>query len=905
MKRILRKLTHIGGWLFTIGCCGIILGSIAALLIFNHYTKDLPDYSALENYNPPTMTRIYSADGKLITEYAREKRIYVPLSVVPDKVIYAFLSAEDKNFYSHTGIDYQGILRALYANLSSMGGGRLVGGSTITQQVVKNFLLTNEQSLKRKVREAVLAIRITNVYSKDRILELYLNEIYLGHRSYGIAAAAQNYFNRSLSELTLEEAALLASLPKAPSDLNPHKNYEAALERRNWVLERMYEDNRISLEEMQKAQATPITLRERDEQETIHAPYFAAEVKRILKDELGEKIMNEGGLSIITTLSPEYQTMADAALRKQLITYDRRHGYRGPLAHVDSIEHFDAALKKHKANRLLLDDQQLAMVLKLENDKAQIGFADGKSGIIPQKLLGWTQRVMSGGVLGPETKTPADILAVGDIILVGKPDEEQQKKLSKEEQQIAWDLQQVPQVNGGMVVTNPHNGKVLAMSGGYHYQVSSFNRATQAKRQPGSSFKPFVYLSAFEAGLNPSTLVMDGPVELDDGTGEVWRPENYGDDYLGPTTIRRGLEKSRNTMTVRIGQAIGMTRVAEIGERFGIYDKVTAPNLSMVLGTLETSVENMVNAYAILANGGRKVEPILVERVQDRHGNVIYQRDLRGCPTCMVDSAAWNPGTLQPPALFDPRERIVDARIAYQVVSLLEGVVKRGTAASAASLPWALGGKTGTTNESRDTWFMGISPDLVAGVFVGFDSPQPLGSKYTGSSMALPIFKDFISQALKDTPKKEFPAPSGLSRVKVDLESGHPIEPWEDDGRKTIWEVFLREEIPLFKTEAMLALAPLPADYRAKLGMGEYVFDMSVYPNQQQPLPWQTMEPAAAGPLDSFSDYERRRQLPPSTYIPPNDGRGAYQPQIRAPERAPLRRHSEIEVQKVQPSNIP
>ena len=782
----------------------------------------------------------------------------------------------------------------MITNITNYGAGKgVVGGSTITQQVVKNFLLTNERSLKRKIREAVLAIRITNVYSKDRILELYLNEIYLGNRSYGIAAAAMNYFNRSLGELALEEIALLAALPKAPSKINPIKNYDRALERRNWVLGRMHDDNRISKQEMLEAQGKPIVLRKRDKQETIDAPYFASEVRRFLTKELGEKVVNEGGLSVVTTLSPTLQTYADKALRAQLVEYDRRRGFRGGVGKLEGGEPFDKQLPTHKARSMLLPGQHLAAVLKLQDHAAEIGLDDGTIGTIPMTLLKWTRRVVGNGTLGPAVNTPSDVLTIGDIIIVGPPSEVQRKKLPKEQKNTAWDLQQVPQVNGALVVSDPHSGKILAMSGGYSYAASRFNRATQAKRQPGSAFKPFVYMSALENGMTPATRVMDGPIELTENTGgEVWRPENFGADYLGPTTLRRGLEKSRNTMTVRLGQALGMKRIAEIGERFGIYQPIKHANLSMVLGTLETSVVNLVNAYASIANGGRKVEPILVERVEDRHGNIIYQRDLRGCPTCNVDEASWNPDTLKPPALFDTRERIVDARIAYQVTDLLQGVVKRGTAASAASLPWALGGKTGTTNESRDAWFAGISPDLVAAVYIGFDTPQPMGGKYTGSSLALPVFKSFIQDALAGTKKKEFIAPSGLSRVKVDAATGLALEPWEDDGRKTIWELLLRKEVDVFKTDTLLALGDLPPSHKTQLGMSEYLFDGSVGP--QPGLPWQ-MQDNSPRPLGSYSDYHRNRHLPPSTYIAPNvnrynpDPRDAYIPQVAPPRPAPIR----------------
>lgn len=873
MKKFFSFLTSIAGWIFTLLCSAVIIGSVAAFLIFQHYTKDLPDYTQLAAYDPPTLTRLYASDGKLITEYAVEKRVYVPLSAIPRRVTQAFLSAEDKNFYTHTGIDYRGIARAVFKNILNYGQGKsLVGGSTITQQVVKNFLLTNEKSLARKIREAVLAIRITNAYSKDRILELYLNEIFLGNRSYGIGAAALNYFNRSLDDLKLEEAALLAALPKAPTKYDPNRNYQEAKERRDWVLDRMYEDGYITQEEKLEAQKTTITLRERAKEEKIDAEYFAEDVRRWLVDKLGNDAVTEGGLAVHTTLKPQLQQYADEALRKVLVEYDRRHGYRGAIGKLTQLETYQAELTRLTEQRKqLVGEQQLAVILSLDANKATIGLMNGGKGSIPMSLLNWTRRIMSDGSLGASAKKPSDIFKVGDVIIVGPISDEQKAKLKPEEAKTVWDLQQVPLVNGALVAMEPDTGKVLALSGGYSAKISDFNRATQALRQPGSAFKPFVYLSAFENGLTPSTLVLDAPVELEQGANQkTWKPENYGKDYLGPTTLRRGLEKSRNTMTVRLGQALGLEHILEVGTRFGIYDNPPS-NLSIVLGTSETTVLRLLTAYAQIANGGRKVLPILVERVDDRHGKVVYHRDERGCPTCALDEATMEmQASFSPPSLMDMRERIVDARVAYQLTSILEGVVKRGTAARAKDMPWSIGGKTGTTNDSRDVWFMGISPELVVGVFIGYDTPQSLGTKETGASLALPVFMEFTNQALKDHPKIPFPVPSGIELMKVDAATGIPMQPWAEDGRLTLWETFIRSDIPLFKPDSLLALGEEPAHQYAPDGANP---SMQVLVTDTSVLPWLTSTNTADTPYPApHPDY---------------DPRAAYRPQIPPPGVAP------------------
>jgi penicillin-binding protein 1A len=799
MSRFTKSMVSIFSWLFSLGFTLLLIGVAVVVGLFNHFSKDLPDYSQLAKYDPPTVTRLYAADGKLLAEYATEKRVFVPLKAIPKRVTQAFLSAEDKNFYEHEGIDVTGIARAVRDNIINYGQGKsLVGGSTITQQVVKNFLLTNEKSIERKIKEAILAMRISRVYSKDKILELYLNEIYLGMGSYGVAAAAQNYFNKSMDELTVEEAALLAAQPKAPAMYNPKKNYDAAKGRRDWVIDRMREGNYITAEEATEAKKVPITLRNRDAADIARADFFAEEVRRTLADMYGANALYEGGLVVKTTLDPVLQQEADAALRKALIEYDRRRGYRGPVAHLPmmgaKLDDWKERLVKLSRDYAfqLLDNQKLALVTSLDDKKIQVAFEDETHGILPFSLMKWTRRVIADGELGPEIKKPDDILRVGDVVLVGPINEEQKKILTAAEQKKAWDLEQMPEVNGALVVLDPHTGRVLAMSGGYAYGGTEFNRATQARRQPGSAFKPFVYTAGLENGFTPSTIILDAPVEMSQGEGlPVWKPQNYHDDYLGPTTMRVGLEKSRNTMTVRLAQMIGIGKVMKIGKRFGIYDN--PPGIfSLVLGTAETTLLRLSNAYGMIVNGGKQITPSLIERIDDRHGRTIYRRDNRQCDKCMLKSLAEVDTNPLPPTLEDKREQVLDPRIAYQMVSMLEGVATRGTGARAkAEIGKIVGGKTGTTNDSMDTWFVGFTPDLVAGVFVGYDKPHTLGQKETGASVALPGFIAFMKDALADKPNTPFRVPRGIQLVKVDLHTGQPPTGEEEPGSRIIEEAFI------------------------------------------------------------------------------------------------------------------
>lgn len=772
-----------------------IIGFFVILGLFYNYSRDLPDPTKLAKYEPPIITRLYANDGRLMAEYAAEHRLYLPLEAIPRRVREAFLSAEDKNFYSHSGIDFFSLVRAAVTNLNHLGAGRsLVGGSTITQQVVKNFLLTNEKSIERKIKEAILAFRIDRIYSKNRILELYLNQIYLGSGSYGVAAAALNYFNKSLEELTVAEAAFLAALPKAPSTYNPKHNYDRAKERRDWVIKRMREDGKITREEAETSTASPITLRDRDKTETVDAPFFAEEVRRRLAAMHGSDVLYKGGLFVKTTLDPKLQEYSDTALRTALVEYDRRHGYHGPVATLPTLEDWQEKIKKLLETTPIFDDQNLAVVNNVSQSSVGILISDGKKGVIPVEEMKWARRFISESEMGPAISKAADVLMVGDVVLV-EPQKNAQGKTVKGK----YRLLQVPKVNGGLVVMDPHTGRVLAITGGYSPLGTQFNRATQARRQPGSAFKPFVYLAGLEAGYTPASILWDSPITLPQGQGlPDWSPKNYSNDFLGPVPLRIGVEKSRNTMTVYLASRLGIQRIRDISKRLGIYETMP-PEYSAVLGSRETTLLTLVNAYAMLVNGGKRVTPSPIERIDDRYGKIIFRRDQTECQNCQENTVPNSQDiNTMPPPLVDSRETVIDSATAYQMVSILQGVVERGTAMRARSLGIPLGGKTGTTNESRDTWFIGFSPDLVVGLYIGYDQPKSLGKKETGSSVALPGFIKFMELAAKGKPSRGFTIPPGIQLVKVDRWSGRPT--YGAPSKNVILEAF-RTQIAE-KTEA-------------------------------------------------------------------------------------------------------
>ncbi len=775
----------------------LVAGGALAYLVWQ-YGRDLPDYRQLADYRPPTVTRIHAGDGRLLAEYAREKRVFVPASAIPARVKNAFVAAEDKNFYRHFGIDPLGILRAVIDNIQRLGQNRRpVGASTITQQVAKNFLLSNEVSIERKIREAILAIRMERAFTKEHILELYLNEIFLGRRSYGVAAAALNYFDKSLDELTIGEAAFLAGLPKAPSRYDPERNPEAAYERRDYVIGRMLEDGYITPGEAEAARDEPLLLRKRAATEIARADFFVEEVRRRLVDRFGEEGFYEGGLSVRATVLPRLQDIADRVLRDGLSAYDRRRGgWRGPAGRIELAEGTDwrEELERFDPGFDLLHWRK-AVVLDADAGGAELGFADGGTGVLPLEELVWARPVDEDGRLGAEPRTATEVLAPGDIVLVEALEEEGR-----------YALRQRPEVEGALVAMDPHTGRVLAMSGGFSFRQSQFNRATQAERQPGSAFKPFVYLAALEAGMTPASIVLDAPIVVDQGPGlPKWKPANYSDRFYGPSTLRLGLEKSRNLMTVRLAQEIGMPRILEVAERFGIGEGM-APLLSSALGSNEVTLLRLTTAYAMLVNGGRRVEPVFVERIQDRFGRTVLAADTRPCEGCR--SEVWDGGP--PPAPPERREQVVDPRIAYQIVHLLEGVIERGTGRRARDLGRPLAGKTGTTNDSRDAWFMGFSPDLVVGVWVGFDTPKSLGPRETGASAALPIWKAFMGEALEGRPPTPFRMPPGVVNVRIDADTGLLPGP---DSERVIVEAFLPGTEPVKTTPPTLtARDGLPAE---------------------------------------------------------------------------------------------
>ncbi|HMA16258.1 MAG: penicillin-binding protein 1A [Bacteroidota bacterium] len=766
----MRRSLKILGVLAGLGVILAIAGAGGVLYLFYHYGRGLPEYSQLADYEPPTVTRVHAGDGRLIAEYATEKRVFVPIEAIPRRVVNAFLSAEDQNFYDHPGVDFISVLRAVVTNLANVASDRRpVGASTITQQVAKNFLLTNEVSIERKVKEAILAFRIEQAFTKETILELYLNEIYLGVGSYGVAAAALNYFNKSLDELSIAEAAYLAALPKAPNNYHPVYKHEAAVWRRDWVIGRMLEDGRIDAAEAEAARAEPLVVYRRDGADAVEAQYFAEEIRRELARLYGDDGVYAGGLSVRTTLDPRLQGIAERALREGLIAYDRRHGWRGALQQVpvDAGAEVSALLQQIERPAGIDARWQLAAVLATDAGKADIRLADGSAGHIPMAELKWARKWIEGQRIGYEPKRPDEVLKPGDVVLVEAVGE------AGEGEAGAYGLRQIPKVNGGLVALDPHTGRVLAMAGGFAYARSEFNRVTQARRQPGSAFKPFVYLAGLDSGFTPATMILDAPFVLDQGPGlGKWKPSNYSKEFYGPTPLRVGIEKSRNLMTVRLAQTIGMQKVADYARRFGVMANLE-PVLSMSLGAGETTLMQMTTAYAMLVNGGKRITPSLIDRVQDRHGRTVYRHDTRACEVCLASE--WQDQA--PPELPDEREQVVDPTTAFQMVGMLQGVVQRGTGQRISELGLTLAGKTGTTNDNFDAWFVGFSSDLAVGVYVGFDEPQTLGPQDTGSNVAAPIFKDFMGAALTKEDAVPFRIPPGLRMVRMNAETGQLARP--------------------------------------------------------------------------------------------------------------------------------
>ena len=747
--------------------CLIIL-IVAATYGLSRINITIPDYRQLADYEPAVTTRLFAGDGQVMMEYAAEKRLFVPIEKIPDIVKNAFIAAEDKHFYHHAGIDYTGIIRAVLGNLRNMGKGRRpAGASTITQQVAKNFLLSSELSYTRKLKEAILARRINKAFTKDHVLELYLNEIYLGNRAYGVAAAAMNYFNKSLDELTLDEVAFLAALPKGPNNYNPKTKYDAAIARRNWVIDRMMEDGYVDSEEAEKAKEKPIKVVEHKNGFLKDTEYYSEEVRRTISNNFGDEALYQGGLIVRTTVDPRLQTIATNAVRKGLIAYDKRHGWYGAEAQIELDADYKENLKNAKLTSGADADWQKAVVLEVSKDKAEIETEKGEKGIIPMSSLKWARHAERGKNMGPVPTSVTQVLKKGDVIYA------QDVTTDKKAKTKTFALQQIPQAEAGMAVMDPHTGKVLALVGGFSFAKSQFNRATQAYRQTGSSFKPFVYLTALEQGYSPTDLILDAPFVLDQGEGmPKWKPVNYSKKFYGLMTLRRGVELSKNLMTVRLAQDIGMDKIVEMSKRVGVNDHLP-PYLSSSLGAADTRVVDMVSAYCVIVNGGKKVPPYMIERIQDRKGKTIYKHEQTPCKECAADK--WE--NQEEPDFQVVREQVVDPLSAYQMTSILEGVATRGTGAKLNELHRHLAGKTGTTNETKDAWFVGFSPDLVAGVYVGFDEPESLGRYETGAASALPIFYDFMKEALKDAPDTSFRIPAGIKLVRVNPQTGKPSAP--------------------------------------------------------------------------------------------------------------------------------
>ena len=744
--------------------CGLVAVG-AVIWVFWTYGQDLPDYTQLENYEPPITTRVHAGDGSLLTEYAVQRRVFVPIEAIPEIVRDAFLAAEDQNFYRHPGVDPAGIARAMVTNVKNLGTGRRPeGASTITQQVAQNFLLTKDVSIERKIREAILAFRIERAFTKDEILELYLNKIYLGFGAYGVASASLNYFGKPLGQLTAGEAAFLAALPKAPNNYNPITRQDAAVARRNYVLGRMAEDGVISQADADTLSAQPIEVVGDNLAATIDAPFFAEEVRRELVELVGEDGLYKGGLSVRTTLDPRLQRIAQKTLRDGLIEYDRRHGWRGPVAKIATDLPWREELNKIEVPAGS-GDWRLAAVLEVGKSAANVGFGDGSTGSIPLGLMKWARAWIEGQKRGGAVKFPSDVLELGDVVLVSRAEKDGDDKSYPDG---TYRLEQIPDINGAIVAIDPHTGRVLAMTGGLAFEASEFNRATQAWRQPGSAFKPIVYMAGLDNGFTPSTRILDAPFVIDQGAGQgKWKPANYTKKFYGPSPMRLGIEKSRNLMTVRLAQTIGMEAVAQQAERLGVMDYLPR-HLSMSIGAGETTLMRITSAYAMIVNGGKEITPTLIDRIQDRSGTTVFRHDNRECPGCQ--SVAWEGQGA--PVLLDERDRVIDAGTAYQMVSMLQGVVQRGTGVRIGQLGLPLGGKTGTTNDSLDTWFIGFAPDLAVGVFVGFDEPKTLGPRETGSSVPAPIFKAFMAQALEGQSVVPFRVPPDIRLIRVNPETG-------------------------------------------------------------------------------------------------------------------------------------
>ena len=775
--------------------CGLSLGGI-----FWIYGRDLPSHKFLAQYKPPTISRIYSAEGKIIDEFAKERRLFTPANEIPKLIKHAFISAEDKNFYNHPGYDLRGILSALVDAIQSRGK-RIRGASTITQQVMKNFLLDGSRRAERKVKEIILATRIEGSLSKEQILELYLNEIFLGQNSYGVTAASQTYFNKTLDELAPNEAAFLAALPKAPSDYHPVREKKRLLERRNYVLKEMFQNDYLSKEVYEDELTQPIkSVQGRDytgfRSELPSRNYFTDEIRRQLSRTFGEEEFFTGGMTVRSTFDPFLQQRAALALQRGLEKYDRIQGvWRGTGKKIpfeilsDEKKWQDSLARLNLPRDINLDGQWIpAAILGIENSELRIGIEGIKETAagnwIPPSDITWVRKFLNSGKPVDVSGKFSDFLNLGDVVLV--------RKLNDPDGNfVRWSLRQVSEVQGAFMAMDVNNGRVIAMQGGFSYESSVFNRATQANRQPGSSFKPFVYASALDSGYSPATVVIDAPIEIDTPQG-LWRPKNYNDKFYGPTPLRTGIEMSRNLMTIRLAREVGLDIIANYAEKFGVYDDMKE-FLANSLGSEETTLYRMVAAYAMFANGGERVMPTLVDRIQDRYGKTIYKHDQRICLDCGIDHLSLG----DVPTILTNRERVMDRTTAYQLTSMMEGVVSRGTAKRTVNLSVPTAGKTGTTNEAKDVWFLGFTSNIVAGCYIGHDIPRPMGRRSGGGSMCGPVFNEFMSTITEIYGGADFVIPEGGKFIKIDRYSGERLSD-DVEGENVVSEFFRDGEEPKF-----------------------------------------------------------------------------------------------------------
>ena len=747
--------------IFAIFLSFIALTGIISVLWY--YSNDLPDYKFLQNYKPPISSKLYSNDGQLLSEFSSEKRIFVPYNSIPTLVVNSFLSAEDKNFFKHPGVDAKGVLRAVINNISNIiASRRLEGASTITQQVAKNFLLTNEVSIDRKLKEVILAFRIERVLTKERILELYLNQIYLGEGSYGIASASLQYFDKPINELNYSEAALLAALPKAPSRYNPYKNIELAKFRRNLVLKNLFDNNYINDEDYKKFSENKISLKKRKTVYLENSNYYIEDIRKLIVDKYGFEKVYKQGFTINTPLNLNLQEKATKSLRTGLIEFDKKKGWRGPLLNKKINSKWSNNLDNYKLEASI--GWKLSIIKKINRFSVEIETEDKVNGVIEFPSINWTK------------KNFKDLFKVGDIIYA------ENIKDNK------FDLRQLPKVNGAIIVMDPYTGRILAMSGGFSFKNSEFNRATQALRQPGSAFKPFVYALALENGYTPASLILDAPIVFDQGEDlKLWKPENYGKKFYGPSTLRTGVEKSRNLMTVRIAQNLGIKKIAQFAKNLNIY-KNPEELLSLSLGSSETTLLKLTSAYCSFVNGGKLIDAKFIDRIQDSEGNTIFNSENRECEGC--DQISYISNNI--PKIKNNFKQIMSKETAYQMTSILEGTVKRGTAKGLRDLNLDLGGKTGTTNKNTDTWFIGFSSNYVIGVYVGYDEPSSLGKYETGARTAMPIFKSFVKNSVKKNNARPFKVPEGITMLVVNSNTGKRAS-YSDDS--IIIEAFKQKDL--------------------------------------------------------------------------------------------------------------